>query len=140
MEMIAPIGGRPSAYNTGVAAEYFVLSQLYRMGFEAYITFGNRKSIDIRIISSTGAAATIDVKAVKGFSSVIINNVVPIQNHFIVAVIYNDQLANLQTYPETFIIPSQEIESVESRWGTQRRLLKRNLGLFKDAWELLNVV
>lgn len=40
---------RRNGFDTGVAAEYFVLSQLYRQGMEAYISQGN-KSIDIRLV------------------------------------------------------------------------------------------
>ncbi len=36
-------------YNTNLAAEYGVLSALYRMGINAHLTLGNKKSIDIVI-------------------------------------------------------------------------------------------
>lgn len=41
---------RAVAYNTGIAAEYFVLSQLFRLGIEAYVSLGNKKAIDIRLV------------------------------------------------------------------------------------------
>ena len=37
-----------NGFNTGIAAEYFILSQLYRRDIEAYISQGNKKAIDIR--------------------------------------------------------------------------------------------
>jgi hypothetical protein len=40
---------RANSYNTGIASEYLVLSLIYRQGFEAYISLGNKKSIVIRI-------------------------------------------------------------------------------------------
>ena len=41
------MGTRKNSYNTGIASEYLVLSMLYRLGVDAYLTLGNRKSIDI---------------------------------------------------------------------------------------------
>ena len=68
-------------YNTGIAAEYFILSQLYRQNIEAHITIGNKKTIDIRIITADGRALSLDVKAVRSYSSLIINNVEKKENH-----------------------------------------------------------
>ena len=51
---------RANSFNTGIAAEYFVLSQLYRMGVEAYISQGNRKAIDIRVVQND-KSISIDV-------------------------------------------------------------------------------
>ena len=39
-----------NSYNTGIASEYYILAQLYRLGYEAYVSLGNKKSIDIRIV------------------------------------------------------------------------------------------
>lgn len=47
---------RANSFNTGIAAEYFVLSQLFRMGLEAYLSQGNKKSIDIKIVLSAEQA------------------------------------------------------------------------------------
>ena len=35
---------RNSSYNTGIASEYLVLSMLYRLDLEAYISNGNKKT------------------------------------------------------------------------------------------------
>ena len=40
---------RANSYNTGIASEYLILSKLYRLDLEAYISHGNKKSIDIRV-------------------------------------------------------------------------------------------
>ena len=32
-------------YNTNLSSEYYVLSMLYRQGFDAYITLGNKNGI-----------------------------------------------------------------------------------------------
>jgi hypothetical protein len=55
-----------SAYNTNLAAEFYVLSMLYRRGADASLTLGNKKAIDILVALRTGQTATIDVKGVAG--------------------------------------------------------------------------
>jgi len=49
-------------YNTNLAAEFWVLSTLYRIGSDAQLTLGNKKSVDILVNLSNGMRCTIDVK------------------------------------------------------------------------------
>jgi len=51
-------------YNTNLASEFWVLSALYRLGVEAHLTLGNKKSVDILILSNSKAISTVDVKGV----------------------------------------------------------------------------
>ena len=39
---------------------------LYRLGFDANLTLGNKKSVDIAVVLGPGRAITVDVKAVAG--------------------------------------------------------------------------
>lgn len=129
---------RAVGYNTGIAAEYFVLSQLFRLGIEAYVSLGNKKAIDIRLVGSDGIARSIDVKAVRGYSSLPVNNIAKAMDHFIVCVFYNDRFEHLKSLPETFIIPSWEIEECLSYFGDQTRILKRSIDArHRDNWAIL---
>ena len=38
-----------TSYNTNLAAEFFVLSTLHRLGADAALTLGNKKAVDIAI-------------------------------------------------------------------------------------------
>jgi hypothetical protein len=51
--MIEP-ESKKSAYNTNLAAEFYVLSVLHRLGFDANLTLGNKKSVDIAVIRGAG--------------------------------------------------------------------------------------
>ena len=51
-----------SSYDTNLAAEYYVLSCLHRLGLSAALTLGNKKGVDIMIARSAGDAATVEVK------------------------------------------------------------------------------
>lgn len=81
---------KKNGFNTGIASEYLVLSMLYRLGADAYLTLGNRKSIDIGVIREDGTRISIDVKSVRGYSSIPVDNVKELPNHFIVFVVYNN--------------------------------------------------
>ena len=53
-----------SRYDTNLAAEFYVLSMLHRLGMEANLTLGNKKGVDIVLIRNPDEAVTIDVKGV----------------------------------------------------------------------------
>ncbi len=43
-----------NGYNTNLAAEFYVLSMLHRLGADANLTLGNKKSVDIAIVKDAG--------------------------------------------------------------------------------------
>ena len=129
---------RANSFNTGIASEYLILSKLYRPDLEAYISQGNKKSIDIRVINKYGETLTIDVKSVRGYSSLVVNNVQPKNNHFLVFVIYNNKFEDLNEHPDIFIVPSQKIcEPLVSTFKKEKRIMKGKLLNYKDKWNLL---
>lgn len=100
-------------FDTGIASEYLVLSMLYRLGIDAYMTLGNKKSVDIWIKNDDGSDISIDVKSVRAFDSVPVGNVVAKDNHYVVFVIYNNKFEDVLTLPEFYIVPSKYV--VENR-------------------------
>lgn len=128
---------RANAFNTGIAAEYFVLSQLYRLGLEAYISQGNKKAIDIRVIQEDGNPISLDVKAVRGYSSLVVNNVQAKSDHYIVFVIYNDKFEDVSTIPEVYIVPSKKVPSITSHFKEEKRVMKGVLAEFQNQWGVL---
>ena len=55
--------------DTGIAAEFYVLSMLYRLGATANLTLGNQKVVDIVVTRNSGEVVTIDVKGLQGKTS-----------------------------------------------------------------------
>jgi hypothetical protein len=51
-----------TTYNTNLAAEFYVLSMLHRLGADAALTLGNKKAVDILLVHENGTTSTIDVK------------------------------------------------------------------------------
>jgi len=97
------------SYNTNLAAEYYVLSILYRKGVEAYLTIGNKKSVDIIVKSKDGKIVTIDVKGLVEPTSWPIENVKPKPDHYIAFVSFNKKIRDENSLPEVFIVPSVDI-------------------------------
>ncbi|MEP7311556.1 MAG: hypothetical protein ABI859_03150 [Pseudomonadota bacterium] len=64
-----------SGYNTNLASEFYVISLLHRLGADANLTLGNKKSVDIVVVRQAGDAATVDVKAVAGKHDWLVGNV-----------------------------------------------------------------
>lgn len=130
---------RKSSHDTGAASEFLVLSILFRLGVNAFISFGNKKSIDIAIQAKNGLALSVDVKSVRGYSSIVVNNVKPAANHFIVVVIYNNKFEDLASLPDFYIIPSDRIAGVTSTFSKEKRLMKGDIENFKNQWGPLKV-
>lgn len=125
---------RANTFDTGVAAEYFVLSQIYRLGLEAYISQGNKKAIDIRVIQENGNPISVDVKAVRRYSSLVVNNVKTKENHFIAFVIYNNKFEDVLTQPEVYIVPSLEVPSITQHFKEEKRIMKGSLKKYLNNW------
>ncbi len=129
---------RANSFNTGIASEYLILSKLYRLELEAYISQGNKKSVDIRVIRDNGIPISIDVKSVRGYSSLVVNNVASKSDHFLAFVIYNNKFVDLTSEPEIFIVPSVELHTITATFGKEKRVMKGRLANYKNAWHLLS--
>lgn len=128
---------RANSFNTGIASEYLVLSKLYRLELEAYVSQGNKKSVDIRVIRGNGIPISIDVKSVRGYSSLVVNNVEPNIDHFLVFVIYNNKFEDLNIEPDIFVVPSVELPSMTETYGQEKRVMKGSLENYKNAWHYI---
>ena len=125
------------SYETGIASEYLVLSNLYRLGLDAYMSLGNKKSVDLAVTKKDDSVITIDVKAVQGYSSLIVNNVSSKPNHYIVFVVYNNKFRDINTLPEFFVVPSADIESLQKVFKTEKRIYKSDIVKYKNNWNIL---
>lgn len=134
-------------YNTNLASEFFVLSMLYRLGLDASLTLGNKKSVDISVVLGPGRAVTIDVKAVKGKMDWLMGNVPDTAkaNHFVVLVSYDGHFDDARHSPRCWILRHADVLPLIKRaggTGGMRYLSrKRVLEEFSDresGWDLLN--
>jgi len=130
-------------YDTNLAAEFFVLSTLHRLGLAATLTLGNRKSVDIVVVRDAGDALTIDVKGLAGKTGWPVDNVKDMrEGHFLVFVCYLDRIADPTTQPDVFVVPSASLDPLVYHAPGGRRVIPlskmREKGAkFRDAWHLL---
>ncbi len=128
---------RANCYNTGIASEYLIMSHLFRLEIESYLSLGNEKSIDIRAFKNDGTPISIDVKSVRGYSSLVVNNIESKIDHFIVFVIYKNKFSDLTSLPDIFIVPSTNLPKITSQWKDQKRVMKSSLIEYQNKWNNL---
>lgn len=131
-------------HNTNLAAEFHVLSILHRLGLEANLTLGNKKSVDIVIVRDVGEAYTVDVKGLAGKTGWPVDNVSVSKNgHFLVFVSFLGKIDDPKVPPEVYLVPSTKLESVIYIAPGGRRLvmlsaMRRTGDQFRDRWDILD--
>ncbi len=104
-------------YNTNLASEYYVLSMLYRVGVNASITIGNKKSVDI-MVEKGDKLLTIDVKGLRDTSCFPIDNLKNKKpNHYLAFVSYRNSINNPAVIPTVYIVPANELEKKHAKLG-----------------------
>jgi hypothetical protein len=97
-------------HSTNLAAEYHVLSMLYRMGADAYLTLGNKKAVDI-VVHRKGKTLTIDVKGLRDRTCWPVDNwTKKSKDHFLVFVCFRGKIDDASIQPEVYIVPSLEMD------------------------------
>lgn len=131
-------------YNTNLASEFYVLSMLHRLGFNASLALGKKKSVDIVAVRDSGDVATIDVKGLAGITSWPVDNVKKIgKDHYLVFVSYLGKMEDFSVQPEVYIVPSQKLAPIvyhnpsKTRRVLQLSILRKDGQQFRDAWDLL---
>jgi hypothetical protein len=136
--------GDGKGYHTNLAAEYYVLSVLHRLGMSATLTRGNKKSVDIVVTRDVGDALTIDVKGLAGRTNWPVDKLKEgRKNHFIAFVTFLGRIHDPAVLPEVYLVPSAEVSKLVYRNPAgNRRVIpytraRQSWAKFRDAWELL---
>ena len=128
-------------YNTNLAAEFHVLSVLHRLGADASLTLGNKKSVDISVVRGSGDAVTIDVKGVAGRHDWPVDNVklASPANHFIALVSYEGKIDQPAMSPNVWVIPTPElkpfVKHYKNRTVVSRTEVRRKGEQYLNQWE-----
>lgn len=132
-----------SGYNTNLAAEFHVLSTLHRLGADANLTLGNKKSVDIAVIRDAGDSLTIDVKGLAGTTGWPIDNLKPgTTRHFVAFVCYQGNMADPTVAPVCWVVPSMDVAKLTYHAPGGRKLmrvttLKAAGNSYLNAWHLV---
>jgi hypothetical protein len=131
-------------FNTNLASEFYVISVLHRIGADAVLTLGNKKSVDIVVVRDAGDSVTVDVKGLAGKTSWPIDNVKEAKAaHFLVFVCYCGNIANTEVQTEVWVIPSTKLKpfiynAPGGRIVVQRSTLVNRAKRYKNAWGLIS--
>jgi hypothetical protein len=132
-----------SGYNSNLAGEFYVLSMLHRLGADATLTLGNKKSVDIVVVRGKAETLTIDVKALAGKTGWPVDNFDGgKKGHFIALVCFLGKIEDPTKSPEVYIVPSALVEGVTTRYASGRKNIQlstmRTRGKkYRDAWRQL---
>lgn len=128
-----------------MASEFYALSALTRLGFDASLTLGNKKAVDILIVHPDGSTATLDVKGLAGKNDWILGDSPLIENanHFYVLLTFNGKITDLNAVPHIWIIPANKISRYVKTSGNHktkyvsRKTIREQGSDFENAWHLL---
>lgn len=133
-----------SRYDTNLAAEYYVLSCLHRIGLTANLTLGNKKGVDIVVVREAGDAVTVEVKGVAKKYDWPANNLVTQHpdSHFVALVCFEGRIAERDmSAPRVWIVPFPEVERFKRVYGgrinVSRAAVLSSGGRFENAWHLI---
>lgn len=131
-------------YNTNLAAEFYVLSCLQRIGLTANLTLGNKKAVDIVVVRDAGDAVTVEVKGVAKRYDWPANNLATDHpdSHFVVLVSFEGHIDDpAMPPPRVWVVPFPEVErfkrSYQSRTNVSRAAIHAEGKEFENAWSLI---
>jgi len=105
---------RPSWYgqikHLELAAKFYVLSVLHRLGAEGILTYAQPDNVDIAALLQSGEALTIDVKTLTGTSLWPVEKFRARKHHFLVFVCYQARWRDPQVVPDIYIWKSEPLK------------------------------
>ena len=135
---------KKSGYDTNLAAEFYVMSCLHRLGITASLTLGNKKGVDILVAQENGDTITVEVKGVAKRYDWPADNIQSKKpsHHFIVLVSFDGAISErTMPAPKIWIVPLPELEKFKryynGRTNVSRAAIVKEGGKFKDAWHFI---
>jgi hypothetical protein len=128
------------AKHLDLAARFFVLSVLHRLGLEATFTFSQNDNVDITIVQESGRALTVDVKTLTGSKEWRIAPFRARDHHYVVFVWY-PKTTDPRIQPTAYVVSSERLRTLLDRRGLQSvslDVLASELSA-QDAWQELAV-
>ena len=136
---------RRSSHATGMAGEFFVMERLFRMGYEAALTLGNTKRVDILVYDMDGQRQKkISVKTVRdggGKWGVGHDDLSGEKDLVFVFLLYAD-FDDPTTNPDVWVMPAKDVETRKRGWLDGASAIyysgsnaPDDLDKFKDAWK-----
>jgi hypothetical protein len=134
-----------TGYDTNLAAEFYILACLHRLGVTANLTLGNKKGVDIVVVRRAGDAVTVEVKGVAKRYDWPANNLVTStpERHFVALVSFEGRIEDhAMPAPRVWIFPFAEMQRFKraysgGRVNVSRAAVLADGGQFENAWDLI---
>jgi hypothetical protein len=128
-------------FNTHLAAEFFVMSALHRLGANALLTLGNKKAVDI-VVEKGADTLTVEVKGLSGTGSFPIGDYTAKardKNHYYVFVSFLGRIDDPSCPPDVYIVPAPDLDGaglVDSNKVNNilYSKLEKNKDRYKNNW------
>ena len=131
-------------YHTNLAAEFYVLSCLHRIGLDAHLTLGNRKGVDIVVLRDDGDAVTVEVKGLAGKYEWPAGNLESQRpdKHYVVLISFEGQIDELaMPPPRAWVVPFTDMDRFvrhyRTRTNVSRSKILRAGTEYENAWRLI---
>lgn len=129
-----------TGYDTNLAAEFYVMSALHRLGAAASLTLGNKKGVDVVVARAAGEAVTLEVKGVAKRYDWPANNLgsAAPERHFVILVSFEGQIADITMPPRCWVVPFTQMTPFMRQYSGRRNVSRaeilRSGGHFENAW------
>lgn len=124
---------RADKYNIGLAGEFYVLSCLLRMGFDASLTLGNKKNVDITVLGAEDdesdtvrTTALVEVKTVAGKHDWPIQNRARKPGRFFVLVSFRGKAQDSSERPDLWVLDTKTVEGIKKNYNAGRTNIPRS--------------
>jgi hypothetical protein len=94
-----------------LAAKFYVVSVLHRLGADANLTLAQPDGVDITVVLSSGQALTIDVKTLAGTINWPVEHFTARTHHYIAFVVFLQSIRDLETPPQVHLVPSKALNT-----------------------------
>ena len=132
---------RPERYGHAghiqLAAKFYVLSVLHRLGAEASLTSAQSDNVDIAVVKQPGEALTIQVKTLMGTSQWPVEKFSARKHHFVAFIRYDRESHDPELAPDVYIWPSERLKAIIARDKTKMVSLEDVASKLdhKSAWK-----
>jgi hypothetical protein len=95
-----------------LAAKFYVLSVLHRLGAEANLTFEHPDNVDITVVRESGQALTVDVKLLSGTKTWRVEHLRAREHHFVVFVCFPEVVQKPNVTPDVYAVHSERLKQL----------------------------
>jgi len=108
--VVRPRRWRVNPARLELAAKFFVLSALHRLGADATLSLGERDDVDIVIINGR-TVTTAQVKTLTGGWRWHVEDIRARENHFIIFVAFTNEIRNPHVSPDVLVLRSLTLQN-----------------------------